>query len=297
MKFSLIIATCDRTAEVLRLMTSLAAQSHQNFEAILIDQNSDERLADLEQRFASSFPVSRIKAPRRGHAAANNVGLKFVTGEIIAFVDDDCWYPQGLLEQLAQRFASHPEWAAITGREASSDAGFTNQRFDTEAGDVTMGNIWRRHVSFTMFFRRTELRELYFDENIGIGAGTIWGAGEETDYLIRFIQKGNRVYYDPSLVVYHPDWAMQPHTAASIKKAHSYGMGMGRLLRIFEFPAGIVLKYLLRPLGGLLLSIAKGRHLSARYYLAVFSGRVRGWFLSARESSTSRANAARANPA
>ena len=282
MKISLILATWNRTEEVHRLLESLARQTYRNFEVVMVDQNSDDRLADLVATYRSRFELARVKAPPRGHAAANNVGLPFVTGDIIGFLDDDCWYPRETLSSLVANFLGRPGFGAITGREASSEQEVTNARFDLEAGEVTLWNIWRRHISFTMFFRSAELGDLRFNESLGTGAGTRWGAGEETDYLLRFMEMGHRVYYDPDLVVCHPDWGLGPFTPAYYRKARSYGMGMGRLLRTYRFPAPIILKYLVRPLGGMVLYAVTGRFQRARYYFAMLCGRLGGWILSGR---------------
>ena len=41
MKFTLILATLGRSDEVRRMLESLKRQSYQDFEVVLIDQNSD----------------------------------------------------------------------------------------------------------------------------------------------------------------------------------------------------------------------------------------------------------------
>ena len=153
----------------------------------------------------------------------------------------------------------------------------TNTRFDLEAGEVSLRNIWRRHISITMFFRRAAAGDLRFNTGLGIGAGTKWGAGEDTDFLLRFMAKGHTVFYYPSIVVCHPDWGQGPFTEAYYRKAHSYAMGMGRLLRVNRFPPDIALNYLLRPAGGVMWALLQGNPKLAGYYRAVLAGRITGW--------------------
>lgn len=282
MKLSLILATRGRTAELYRLFDSLVSQTYQDFELIVVDQNEDDRIGEVLAKYQETLGWQHIRSNTRGHAAANNVGLRVATGDIIVIPDDDCWYPADIFARLVQMFREHPEWDGLTGREAAAENLPINlRRFDTETGQVTIGNVWRRHISFTMFFRRSKLKVLFYDETLGVGAGTRWGSGEETDYLLQFMRAGNHVHYDPALVVYHPDWGDGPYTAASFRKAHSYGMGMGRVLRTHPFPGSLICKYLVRPLGGTVIAMLSGRLNKARYHWSIFTGRFNGWLASA----------------
>jgi len=282
MRLSLILATRGRTNELHRLFDSLLAQTHQDFDLIVVDQNEDDRVCPVVAKYQDRLSMRHVRSDSRGHAAANNVGLRLATGDIIVIPDDDCWYPKDIFARLVRMFQEHPEWDGLTGYEASSETAPINvRRFDAEAGQVTLANVWRRHISFTMFFRREKLANLFYDETLGVGAGTRWGSGEETDYLLQFIRAGNYVQYDPSLVVFHPDWGNGPYNAASLKKAHSYGMGMGRVLRMHPFPAALIFKYLVRPLGGTVIAMVTGRLAKARYHWSIFTGRLGGWLASA----------------
>jgi len=43
-RVSFIVATAGRTGELYRLLDSLAAQTHQDIEVVVVDQNPDDRL-------------------------------------------------------------------------------------------------------------------------------------------------------------------------------------------------------------------------------------------------------------
>ena len=69
---------------------------------------------------------------------------------------------------------------------------------------------------------------LQFDERLGVG--TNFGSAEETDYLYRLIRKGYKGFFNPEeILVYHPCKKM--NIEEEIKKAHSYGMGMGAFFK------------------------------------------------------------------
>ena len=277
---SLIVATRGRTSELRRLLDSLAAQTYQPFEVIVVDQNRDELVAPVVSEFVHKLALLHVRSNTSGHAAANNVGLGLCDGDIIGFPDDDCWYPRDLLRRVVDLLEEHPEWQGVAGCEAAANHAGKNLRFDQEAGQVTHRNIFRRHISFSQFFRSANLVDLFYDERLGVGAGTIWGSGEETEYLLRFIERGHFVQYEPSLAVNHRDWGRGPYTRAAIVKAHRYGMGMGRVLQTHPFPASLMLESFARPLVGGSYHLMKGRPKKAAYHWAIFSGRVSGWCAS-----------------
>jgi glycosyltransferase involved in cell wall biosynthesis len=278
--FTLIVATRERTQELKRLLDSLARQTHRAFDVLVIDQNADDRLVPILGAYKSQLAIDHVRTAARGLSSARNVGLQICQGEAIAFPDDDCWYAPNLLERVAAMLRQHPEWAAVTGREASSEEPTESPRFDKEAGAVNKGNIWRRHISFTAFLRRSALQGLLYDTTLGVGAETMWGSGEETDFLLRFLSKGNHVQYEPSLAVFHPDWGQGPYTMAAIGKARRYGMGMGRIMQHHQFPPRMVARSFLRPLLGGGYTLLVGKPGKALYHWAIFVGRTSGWLIS-----------------
>ena len=277
---SLVVATRQRTLELRRLLDSLLAQTYTTFEVILVDQNEDERLLPVAADYNQKLLVRHVRSASRGKAAANNVGLRLCEGDVVGFPDDDCWYSPDLLERLVAMFANRPEWDAITGCEAPAADAVRSDRFDRAAGTVTQDNIWRRHISFAVFFRTQALSGLIYDERLGIGAGTIWGSGEETDFLLRFLKRGHHVEYCPSLVIFHPDFGKGPYTPPVIAKARRYGMGMGRILQDHGFSAALTLKCFCRPLLGGFSMLLLGRPRKAAYHWAIFLGRTGGWITS-----------------
>src|SRR5436305_2067180 len=100
MHFSLIVATVGRTSELYRLFDTLCAQTHQDFDTVIVDQNQDDRIEKLVACYEGRLRLRHVRAEKRGHASANNAGLEHATGDLIAFPDDDCWYPADLLERV-----------------------------------------------------------------------------------------------------------------------------------------------------------------------------------------------------
>ncbi len=268
MSFSLIVATKGRTAELAHLFASLAAQA-EPFEAIVVDQNGDDRL--LPVLAAAPFPVEHLRLGRANANAARNLGLRRATRPLVAFPDDDCTLPPGTLARVAQAFAD-PSLTVLTGPAEAPGGGLGSGRWRAAGGPITLENVWTSVIEFNLWLRRGAALALGgFDENMGPGAR--FGSAEGNDLVCRALARGWHAAYDPALRVVHPDKRLTPE---AVERAGRYALGLGFALRRHRAPARVRMSFLLRPLGGAALSLLRGNTLAARYYAATFRGRAGG---------------------
>lgn len=274
-RFSLIVATLGRSGELERLLDSLLAQTLQDFEILVVDQNRDERLVEVLRPYERRLSLRHLRPGGLGASRARNAGLERSLGEVIAFPDDDCWYPPGLLARVDAALRDWPELDGLTGSSVDERGAATNARFDGLPGELGRISVWSRAIEYTMFLKAESAAGLRFDESLGVGSGTPWGAGEATDYLLRLLERGASLYYEPDLRVLHPS-PVPPYDAGVSVKAYSYGCGMGRVLAKHRMPRWFKAKWLVRPLGGTVLSASSLRLDKAGYHWNIFRGRLRG---------------------
>jgi GT2 family glycosyltransferase len=272
----LVVATVGRTTEPTRLLEALTAQTFRAFRVIVVDQNEDERLAPVLARFTQALRITHLRAPL-GVSRARNLGLGHVTADLVAFPDDDCWYSPDLLHRVTSFFSTHPRSDGIGGRITDERGRTSAGRPDTGLGPMTIFNAWKRTALAALFVRRALLERIgQFDESLGPGAGTPWGAGEDLDYVLRSLQAGLTIDYDPTLTIHHPP--KREHTAdPDIRQGFDYGAGYGRVLRKSGVPWWFAAYSCVRAFGGAVLSLGRGNTRMARFYWAVGRGRVRGW--------------------
>lgn len=275
MRFSMVLATVGRTEELERFLASLREQTYGDFELVVVDQNPDDRLSPILGAYGNGFSILHVRTASRGLSRARNLGLKYASGDVLAFPDDDCRYPRDLLARVARIFVERPALDCLTGRSVDEEGSTSSGRFAAEAGPVGKLGVWGRGISYTIFARARSVRGMRFDESLGAGAGTAWGSGEETDYLLKLLGRGGRLYYDPDLLVVHPSF-VPPYDARARRKAYAYGCGMGYLLRRHDYPLRARAMRLVRPLGGVVLSAASLRGAKAGYHWSIFRGRLRG---------------------
>jgi len=280
MRFSLVLATVARTKEVKRFLEHLDRQTYRDFELIVVDQNPDDRLVPILEAYKNRFPIMHLRS-ERGLSRARNVGLRHISGDIVAFPDDDCWYPPDLLKRVVRFFQKHPGIDVLTGRSVDENGEPSNGRWDNRAGLINQFNIWRRAVSYSIFLKKEVVKKVGdFDESLGVGAGTPWGSAEEIDYLLRALKWGYHLYYDPNVVIYHPQ-PVQCYDATAIARARFYGAGMGRVLRKHKYPFWVAFYEYLRSAGGVFLSLTTGQLGKAKHHLAALVGKVSGWIAKA----------------
>ncbi|MGI4848509.1 MAG: glycosyltransferase family A protein [Janthinobacterium lividum] len=284
-KFSLIMGTLGRVEEVGRFLQSLQAQDHREFELFIVDQNDDDRLMPLIQQYNGHFPIRRLHSPK-GLSRARNVALSEITGDLVAFPDDDCWYPDGVLSYLARKFMADPALDGVTGRFVDDD-GHDEGRWLASTRILNRYNVWRGAISFSIFLRRALVEKIgCFDETLGVGSGTRWGAGEETDFLLRGLDAGGRMEFDRELVLRHPVKAAK-FDAAAIERQTRYEEGFGRVIRCSAYPAWYFPSVCLRTLMGSTLALLRGRPAQARFKLYSVRSRIKGWMPAASRSLTS----------
>jgi glycosyltransferase involved in cell wall biosynthesis len=270
---SLVLATAGRGASLERFLAALARQRVRDFELLVVEQGIGDDLDPIVGRYASQLTIRRLRSAP-GASIARNVGLRAVRGRIVAFPDDDCWYPDDLLERVTGAFEAHPEWAGLVGRAADESGDAPISRWSRSAGTIDRFNVWWRGITPTTFLRHEVVRSVGgFDERLGPGSPAGFSGADDTEYLIRVVRDGSRVHYDPSLVVYHPD---PPIDASLACRAYSYGRSMGSVLRRYRYPPWFVCYVCVRPLAGAAVALARGQSQRARFHWSAFRGRLSG---------------------
>lgn len=281
---TLIVATLGRADCLPRLLESLAAQEYRNFDVLLIDQNPPGVLDDLLTRYQEKLRLTRIFSPP-GLSRARNAGLALAKGDFVAFPDDDCLYAPDTMALAAKAFSkaevlvgrqvSDQGIAPGTRREAAHEA--VSQSQPPTRLETSRTAVLRNAPSITLFFCKEVISAVGgFDETMGLGAGTRWGSGEDSDYLVRAFDAGFKIAKVPGLEVYHPDVDYSQPEAA--RKARAYAAGRMHLLRKHHFPLWFKLANILYPLAVLPKETLRHGRGAAKYRWSMFLGRLQGFF-------------------
>lgn len=276
MKISLIMATLGREVEVEVFLNSLSRQTMQDFELIVVDQNNHDKVKNLCDQYQKKIPIKYIHSNIKGLSHARNIGLQKVTGDIVGFPDDDCWYDDTTLELVEKTFRKQ-DYDGITGTPIDKFGGVLINNFLKNDAYLNLQNVWHGGISYTIFLKSTICNRIgIFDEDLGVGANTLFGSAEETDYLIRCLNIDSKIYYMKKLRVYHPR-KNSLGTSDDIKRAKLYGYGLGAVLKKHSYPVSYVLKTFIRPLLGSIIALCLGNVALGQFRYNTFRGRLFGW--------------------
>jgi glycosyltransferase involved in cell wall biosynthesis len=270
---SLIVATLGRSTELDRLLSSLEDQTYRDLEVIVVDQNSDDRVALVLSRYPR-LQIQRLCC-EQGLSKARNVGLRIANGDIIAIPDDDCWYPGDLLESVVRWFSMNPESGLLSMALRTADNQPSGPNSPKASCWCTKSNVWRCAVSTAIFMRSSVCSAVgRFNENLGIGAPSEYQSGEETDYVLRALEHGFQMWYESSLIVHHPPLQSIERLQ---KTTYPFALGSGCILRIHGYPLHQMSGQLIRSLGGAALNLCRGDFAKAQVYLLRGAGQFVGY--------------------
>jgi glycosyltransferase involved in cell wall biosynthesis len=116
-RVSVVIPLYNKEPYVRRALESVAAQTFDDYEVVVVDDGSTDAGARVVEDFARESDVGArlrlVSQPNAGPGAARNRGLKEARGEFAAFLDaDDEWLPDFLSEGV--RLLDASKAAAVT---------------------------------------------------------------------------------------------------------------------------------------------------------------------------------------
>lgn len=184
---AIVIPTYGRVDSLRRLLDSIAAQSVQPSELIVVDQNPQGLLSGVVPSWAEHLQLDTPNA-----AMARNVGFLASRATHVTFIDDDQVLERDHVRGLMERFTSYPDvrciWPIVYhgGREHASRGSALFPIHRAGSGGVA--------------FERELFRDLGgYDDLLFRFAGT----GEDWELSRRMKRAGVQVWCDPTLFVAH----------------------------------------------------------------------------------------------
>lgn len=245
-RVSLVMATLGRTAEIDRCVDSLAAQTCQDFELIVVDQNPDDRLVPVVARARElGLECLHLRQQEPNQCLARNAGIAVAKGDVIAFPDDDCWYERDVVERVLSRFQQQ------TGLDGLIALWHEKGRHST--GQLSFEQMGRFRAAdaascITQFYRLACVKKAGgFDHALGLHSW--YGAGEETDLMMRVLRAGSFIEHAPDIVVHHAihnPVGLPP--GQMFRRARKRARGTGALYVRHKLPAWVIVRGMAGPL-------------------------------------------------
>ena len=246
---SLVLATVGRTDDVGRLVQSLATQTLKDFELIVVDQNSDDRLLPyVAEASRMGLDLKHLRLHPPSLSGARNLGIAQSSGGVIAFPDDDCWYEPDVIERVVAAFKAHTDWEGVVVRWVEQwqaqtmppdEPVLSRARWHGFRGDCAS--------SISLFMSAKLMRRLDgFDSRLGVGQW--FGAGEEVDFLLRALAAGVHIGRCHVAKVHHRFGGARPgQFAQDWRDTQRRGRGTGALLAKHRMAWPVVVRCVVGP--------------------------------------------------
>ncbi|MBT6176890.1 MAG: glycosyltransferase [Deltaproteobacteria bacterium] len=221
---TVIIPARNAAAFIQEAVESLQNQTFSNWEAIIINDGSDDEtghLADIINEAESRVHVVH-KPISQGLSAARNTGLELAQGEFIQFLDaDDKLLPHKLETQLAY-LAAHPACDMVCG---------SGQYFDTHGPVPTeypppLGSALATLLTRNYILVNAALTRKSAIENVGLfkeASSTrlpVYGC-EDWDFWLRIAINGGQIHWLDSTLV-HNRWHQANMSKETLLMQRSY---------------------------------------------------------------------------
>lgn len=218
MKVSVILCTYDRCHSLATALESVAvSQMPDSFswEVLVVDNNSKDKTRDVVEEFGQRYPgqFRYLFEPQQGKSYALNAGIREARGQILAFMDDDVVVDAKWLQNLTSVFQNE-EWAGAGGRILPERA-FTPPAWLSLDGKYALAPL----AIFELGPQPAELVEAPFGTNMAFRKEVFEKVGgfrtdlgprpgsetrsEDMEFGYRVLGAGQRLWYEPSAIVYH----------------------------------------------------------------------------------------------
>lgn len=229
MRISLVVTTRNRSAQ---LADSLAQWQKieapdGGWELVVVDNGSTDATRVVLDAHVGVLPLTIATEPKRGSGRGHNAGWRASRGEVIAFIDDDCYPAPDFLSAVLRRFDEESEVGFVGGRvllHDHDDYPITIQRSEEHRkffpGEfLGPGIIHGANLSF----RRSTL-EAISGYDPALGPGTPF-SGDDIDAQCRALVAGFIGAYDPRIVVYHHHRRRGEREVNRLKRSYDVGRG------------------------------------------------------------------------
>lgn len=144
---SIIVPAFNVEATLAFTLKSLLAQTHLEFEILVVNDGSTDATAEIAAGFCGDPRVRVVHQGNRGLAGARNTGISRAQGSVVAFCDaDDLWEPEKLARHISHLNSSPNVGISYAGSALISEDGtFTGQVQRPRLQSIDASHIFKRN--------------------------------------------------------------------------------------------------------------------------------------------------------
>lgn len=197
---SVVIPTYNRPDRLAVCLESLSVQSAdpKNWEVVVVNDGGSA-IDEVIEPFQGRIRVVHLSQENRGPASARNLGAENSSGDILAFLDDDCLPDPDWVGKMT---ASVRQGELVGGKVRNHIKG----NIYSETSQTLIDYLYMRLQGTTdMFFTSNNMgiHSADFRRIGGFDTGFLTSAGEDREFSVRAVQNGISLRFDPDLRIAH----------------------------------------------------------------------------------------------
>lgn len=167
---SVIIPLYNGQKTIREALESVLAQDYENKEILVIDDGSNDQSAEIVCAYST---IHYIRQENKGVAAARMHGIAHAKGDLIAFLDQDDYWPKNKLSIQVNAFKKDPNCMCVIGKahffcEGGVPKNFKREKLSRDELSYLPGVIMAKKTLFRRFPFSTEFKN-----------------GSDTDWFVR----------------------------------------------------------------------------------------------------------------
>lgn len=221
MTITLIVCTKDRCHTLANALHSIAASllpDSTGWEIIVVDNGSRDETRKVVEDFCRRYPerFRYLYEPEAGKSHALNAGIRHARGEVLAYTDDDVIVEPTWLANITKPLLLNDAIAGVSGRTLPPSS-FSPPPWLSLEDSVSLAplalfdhgpigcQLTEAPFGNNMAYRKV-IFEKHGDFRTDLGpraAARCPQRSEDSEFGARVLAAGERIWYEPSAVVYH----------------------------------------------------------------------------------------------
>jgi glycosyltransferase involved in cell wall biosynthesis len=216
---SVVICSYNRAAYIGAALDSLYHQtaSKDDFEVIVVDNNSSDGTDEVVKTWRAANPDGHFyysTETKQGASFARNKGAALAKADWLCFMDDDAIATPDYIQNIIRHTQSHPTVLGFGGKiipkYIPEEPRWMSYYVSSLVGNFDYAPVacafenGRYPLESNMILKKSAFDLVGgFNEAIPGVVGTLRIGGEGKELFYKVIALGQKIYYDPSICVYH----------------------------------------------------------------------------------------------
>lgn len=205
MKISILIPCHNEEESIEACVQSCLDQTRPADQVLVVNDGSTDRSGEILKKFGDKIRVITLPKATGNKSYAQEMGLKFLTGEVFVVTDGDTILDKHFVEYVEEGFINNPELSAMSGYIRSLEYNWLTacRAFEYSIGQ-NIHKLAQHHLGFLFVIPGAAgaFKTEHFKKYLSFEHDTLT---EDLDFTYRLHEYDLKILYDRRMIVYTQD--------------------------------------------------------------------------------------------